>query len=150
MSPGNGDATQGIDSVFDQDTPHSNVAWLRCELPNGTEVGIPDPDTKNNPPTGLTGIYECQLGDIYNASGSVTSSGQLLTNPADVIAFGCVEIRRYPIRAYRLGQPRHAADDLQPNRNAGLHDFSRGRRADGQILRRGRVHHAQIPPSGSR
>jgi hypothetical protein len=96
MSPGNSDTTQGIDTVFDQDTPHSNSSWIRCELPNGSETGIPDFDTKTNPPTGLTGIYETQLGDIYNSSGTITSSSQLLTNPADVIAFGCMEIRRYP------------------------------------------------------
>jgi hypothetical protein len=96
MSPGNADTVQGIDTVFDLDTPHSNSAWIRCELPNGSEVGIPDFDTKNNPPTGLTGIYETQLGDIYNSSGTVTSSDQYITNPADAIAFGCMEIRRYP------------------------------------------------------
>lgn len=86
----------GIDVVFDQDTPHSNVAWLRAECPSVSEVGIPDADTKTNPPTGMSGIYECQLGDIYNNVGAITASDQLLTNPADVIAFGCIEIRRYP------------------------------------------------------
>jgi hypothetical protein len=96
MSPSNADAVQGIDAVFDLDTPHSNSAWIRCELPNGSETGIPDFDTKNNPPTGLTGIYETQLGDIYNSSGLVTSINQYITNPADAIAFGCMEIRRYP------------------------------------------------------
>lgn len=96
MSPSNADTTQGIDSVFDRDTPHSNLAWIRVECPNGSEVGIPPFDTKNDPPTGLAGIYGCQLGDIYDASGNVTSTGQFLKNPADVIAFGCKEIRRYP------------------------------------------------------
>jgi hypothetical protein len=95
MSPGNADTVQGIDSVFTLDTPHSNTAWLRLECPNGSEVGIPDPDTKTNPPVGHTGLYKCQLGDIYNGAGSVTSSGVLLVNPADVLAFGCKEIRRY-------------------------------------------------------
>ncbi len=96
MSPGNSDSTQGIDTEFPKDTPHSNTAWLRLECPSGGETGIPDADTKNNPPTGHTGIYGCQLGDIYEDSGNVTSSGVLLTNPADIIAFGCIEIRRYP------------------------------------------------------
>ncbi len=96
MSPGNSDTVQGIDSVFDQDTPHSNTAWIRVECPNGSEVGIPDFDTKNNPPNKLTGIYQCQLGDIYNSSGTVTSSNVLINNPADVIAFGLKEIRGYP------------------------------------------------------
>jgi hypothetical protein len=95
MSPSNSDTTQGIDTVFDQDTPHSNLAWIRCECPNGAEVGIPDTDIKNVPPTGLSGIYKCQLGDIYDSTGTITSSSQFITNPADVIAFGCMEIRRY-------------------------------------------------------
>lgn len=96
QSPGNGDADQGIDSVFDLDTPHSNTAWIRLNCPADPEVGIPDFDTKNNPPTGHTGIYGCQLGDIYNSSGTVTSSGVLLVNPADVIAFLCKVVREYP------------------------------------------------------
>lgn len=90
------DAVQGIDPVFDQDTSHSNRAWIRAELPNGAETGIPDADTKNNPPEGLTGIFECQLGDIYDNTGTVVNTDQLLTNPADVLAFGCIEIRGYP------------------------------------------------------
>ncbi len=94
-SPGNGDATQGIDSVFDDDTPHSNTAWIRVECPNGSEVGIPEFDTKSSPPTGFTGIFECQKGDVYDSSGGVASSNSYLTNPADVLGFGCKEIRRY-------------------------------------------------------
>lgn len=90
------DAVQGIDPIFDLDTPHSNTAWIRVECPNGSEVGIPDVNTKDNPPNGLTGIYECQLVDIYNSSGTVTSSNQYSTNPADVIAFLCMVARRYP------------------------------------------------------
>ncbi len=95
MSPGNGDATQGIDSVFDQDTPHSNTAWIRVECPSGSEVGIPDFDTQNNPPSDLSTIMKCQLGDIYDDTGSVVATDTFLTNPADVLAFGCKEIRRY-------------------------------------------------------
>ena len=97
MSPGNDDTVQGIDSVFDKDTPHSNTAWIRCELPNGSEVGIPDFDTKASPPDGLTGIYRTQLGDIYDEEGEITASDVFLTNPADCIAFGCTEIWRRPI-----------------------------------------------------
>lgn len=90
------DPVQGIDPIFYFDTPHSNTAWIRVECPSGSEVGIPDADTKNNPPAGVTGIFDCQKGNIYDASGNVTASGTLLTNPADVLAFGCMEIRKYP------------------------------------------------------
>lgn len=89
------DATQGIDEVFYQDTPHSNTAWIRAECPNGSEVGIPEFDTKENPPTGLTMICKCQLGETYDATGTVNGSSVFLTNPADVLAFGCKEIRRF-------------------------------------------------------
>ncbi len=90
-------STQGIDPVFNFDTPHSNTAWIRVELPSGSEVGIPSADTENEPPTGLAGIYECQLGDIYDEEGAVVDTDQYLTNPADVIAFGCRIIRGYPL-----------------------------------------------------
>lgn len=89
------DATQGIDTVFDKDNAHSGTAWIRVLCPNGSEVGIPDIDTKNNPPTGMTGIFSCQLGDRYNSSGSVSSSNIILNNPATVITFGLKEIRKY-------------------------------------------------------
>lgn len=90
------DPIQGIDEIFVQDTPHSNTAWVRLECPSGSETGIPDFDTKNSPPEGLTCIVECQTGDIYDDVGDVIYSDVLLTNPADVLAFGCKEIRRYP------------------------------------------------------
>jgi hypothetical protein len=96
QSTGNADPVQGVDAVFDQDVPHNNTAWLRLECPSGSEVGIPAFDTKNNPPVGHSGIYECQLGEIYDATGAVVDTDQLLVNPADVLAFGCMEIRRYP------------------------------------------------------
>jgi hypothetical protein len=95
MSPGNSDTTQGIDTVFDQDTPHSNLAWIRCDLPSGTETGIPDTNIKDNPPTGLTGVYKTQLGDTYDNIGDLASTSVFLVNPADVIGFGCMKIRRY-------------------------------------------------------
>lgn len=89
------DASQGIDLIFDQDTPHSNTAWIRVECPNGSEVGIPEFDTKENPPTGLTLICQCQLGETYDDGGFVVDPDVLLINPADVLAFGCMEIRRF-------------------------------------------------------
>lgn len=109
QSSGPSDPVQGIDSIFDEDTPHSNTAWLRMECPNGAEVGIPDFDTKTSPPVGHSGIYDCQLGDIYDAAGTVVDSDVLLTNPADVLAFGCQEIRRYPLTRSDWG----ALDELR-------------------------------------
>lgn len=90
-SPGNADATQGIDSVFTDDTPHSNCAWIRVECP----PGVPAFGTKNDPPTGLTGVYECQLGDIYDADGDIVATDVLIDNPADVLIFGCLVIRKF-------------------------------------------------------
>lgn len=93
-SGGNSDPDQGVDSVFTGDTPHSNTAWIRCELPSGAEVGIPDVNIRDNPPTGLSGIYDCQLGDIYDENGDIIDTDVLLTNPADIIIFGLKEIRK--------------------------------------------------------
>ncbi|MBX3267106.1 MAG: hypothetical protein KF831_10400 [Acidobacteria bacterium] len=90
------DPEQGIDPIFLQDHNHSNTAWIRVECPSGSEVGIPDANTKDNPPVDHVGIYECQLGDIYDEIGEIAATDQYLTNPADVLAFGCMEIRKYP------------------------------------------------------
>jgi len=90
------DPFQGIDEVFDKDIPHSNTAWVRLECPSGSEIGIPDFDTKTSPPVGFTAIVDCQMGDIYDNTGAITSSDVLLVNPADVLTFGCKEIRNYP------------------------------------------------------
>lgn len=90
------DADQGVDPVFTDDHPHSQTAWLRVECPSGSETGIPDIDTKENPPTGTTTIINCQLGDVYDDVGDVILTDQLLTNPADVIAFGLKELQRFP------------------------------------------------------
>lgn len=87
--------TQGIDPDWQSDHNHSNTAWISLECPNGSEVGIPDANTKDNAPTGFSGVFKTQLGDIYDESGSVTASSQFLTNPADVLAFGLMEIRKY-------------------------------------------------------
>jgi hypothetical protein len=46
MSPSNTDTVQGIDTIFDQDTPHSNLAWIRCECPNGSEQAFPTATSK--------------------------------------------------------------------------------------------------------
>lgn len=89
------DPLQGIDPDFILDTNHSNTAWISLECPNGSEVGIPDVDTKNNPPTGFSGIFQCQTGDTYDNAGSVAAVSQLLVNPADVLGFGCKVIRGY-------------------------------------------------------
>lgn len=96
QSSGDSDPVQGVDSEFDLDTPHSNTAWVRMECPNGSESGIPEFDTKNNPPEGATFIVDCQTGDVYDDTGAVSASDVLLVNPADVIAFGCMVIQRYP------------------------------------------------------
>jgi hypothetical protein len=74
MSPANSDTTQGIDTIFDQDTPHSNLAWIRCECPNGSETGIPDSDIKTSAAVGLAGIYKTQLGDIYKNDGTIDNT----------------------------------------------------------------------------
>lgn len=95
QSPGNTDTTQGIDSTFNLDTPHSNTAWIRVECPNNGEVEIPDFDTKNNPPIGLAGIFDTQFGIAYDENGD-TDESRFLNNPADVIGFGCRTIRGYP------------------------------------------------------
>ena len=89
------DADQGVDPVFSQDTPHSRTAWLRVECPNGSETGIPDIDTKENPPTGLSTIIKCQLGDVYDDAGDVVAEDEYLTNPADVITFGLKDLQGF-------------------------------------------------------
>lgn len=85
------DAEQGIDEVFSNDIPHSCTAWARVALPSG----VGDFDTKANPPTELVVMAECQTGDTYDNTGSVTASGVYLTNPADVLAFLCKEVAEY-------------------------------------------------------
>ncbi|MBK8810722.1 MAG: hypothetical protein IPN69_08320 [Acidobacteria bacterium] len=90
------DLEQGVDAVFLSDTPHSNTAWVRAQCPSGSESGIPDIDTKNNPPDGFSCIIDCQTGDIYDDGGDVVDTDQLLTNPADVLAFGAMEIWKKP------------------------------------------------------
>lgn len=90
------DLEQGIDAVFSEDVPHSNTVWVRAQCPSGSESGIPDIDTKNNPPEGWSCIAEAQVGDIYDDGGDVVDSDQLLTNPADVLTFALKEIWKKP------------------------------------------------------
>lgn len=95
ISTGPSDPNQGIDAVFDEDTPHSNTAWIRVECPSGSEDSIPEFDTLNNPPLGLAGIYDCQAGFRYDENGDPEDE-DLLTNPSEVIAFGLKIIREFP------------------------------------------------------
>jgi hypothetical protein len=74
-------------------TPISRGSAASC--PNGSETGIPDSDILNNPPTGLTASTRRSSAISITAAASITATNQFITNPADVIAFGCMEIRRY-------------------------------------------------------
>lgn len=67
QSPGMGDATQGQDAVFDTDTPHSGVAWMRAELTSG----LGEFDTEANPPEGLKGIFRTMKVNDYDSAGDV-------------------------------------------------------------------------------
>lgn len=81
QSTGMGDSTQGQDAVFDTDTPHSGVAWMRAELP----TGVGDFDTKNSPPYGLRGIFRTMKIQDYNSSG-VEQGLSYSANPAREVA----------------------------------------------------------------
>jgi len=70
QSTGMGDATQGQDTVFDTDTPHSGVAWISADL----DTGMGDFDTKNSPPYGLKGIFRTMKVEDYNSSGTALGS----------------------------------------------------------------------------
>lgn len=85
------DPVQGVDLDFLTDVPHTNTAWARVRLP----VGYGNADTTANPPTGLVVLAECQTGDVYDDTGDVTASDVLLTNPADVLAFLCRDVRGF-------------------------------------------------------
>lgn len=81
QSSGMGDSTQGQDTIFDTDTPHSGVAWIRAALP----TGMGDFDTKNNPPYGLKGIFRTMKIQDYNSSG-VEQGLSYSPNPAREVA----------------------------------------------------------------
>lgn len=94
MSPSNTDTVQGIDSVFNFDTPHSNTAWIRFQVPS--DVASNYTDNAKTPPEGFRGIIDCQMGDVYDSTGAVSASNQYLTNAADCAAFLCRVVRRLP------------------------------------------------------
>lgn len=75
------DPDQGFDILFTEDTPHSCVAWVRAELPQG----VGDFDTKNSPPDGLKGIFRTLKVNDYDTAGNVTGFSYS-TNPARQIA----------------------------------------------------------------
>ena len=77
QSTGMSDPTQPQDGVFDTDTPHSLVAWLRAELPAGLGVF----DTKASPPEGLKGIFRTTKCKDYDEDG-VETDYLYSTNPA--------------------------------------------------------------------
>lgn len=92
QSPGMGDATQGQDTVFDTDTPHSGFAWLRAELP----TGVGDFDTKTNPPVGLAGRFRTMKVQDYDSSGATVGSPAYSTNPALQVADLIIRLGRRP------------------------------------------------------
>ncbi len=95
MSPGNADSVQGVDSIFTDDTPHSNTTWIRFDVPE--EIESTYYDNKANPPTdGLRLILETQKADIYDASGNVAAASQYITNAADAAIFYSKAVRKYP------------------------------------------------------
>lgn len=65
QSTGMSDPTQPQDSVFDTDTPHSSVAWVRAEL----TAGLGAFDTKATPPEGLQGIFRTTKCSDYDEDG---------------------------------------------------------------------------------
>lgn len=91
QSTGMGDTTQGQDTVFDTDTPHSLIAWMRAEL----DVGLGDFDTKTTPPIGLTGIFRTSKIEDYNSSGTAQGIAYS-TNPAREVADLIIRIGNRP------------------------------------------------------
>lgn len=81
QSTGMGDATQGQDSFFNTDTPHSGIAWIRAEL----AAGSGEEDNLANPPYGLKGIFRTMKVEDYNSSG-VSTGNSYSTNPARQVA----------------------------------------------------------------
>lgn len=75
------DPVQGFDPMFAADTPHSCVAWIVAELPQG----VGDFDTKNSPPDGLKGIFRTTKVNDYDTSGNVTGYSYS-ANPARQVA----------------------------------------------------------------
>ncbi|MCC6329002.1 MAG: hypothetical protein IT174_10830 [Acidobacteria bacterium] len=82
QSTGMGDTTQGQDTVFSTDTPHSGVAWIRATL----ATGVGDFDTKNSPPLGLSGIFRTMKIQDYDDIGDPDGVLGYSANPALEVA----------------------------------------------------------------
>lgn len=91
QSTGMVDPVQGQDPVFSTDTPHSNIAWLRAELPQG----VGDADTEATPPEGLAVIARTMRVADYNGSGNQIDFGYS-TNPARQVADLLIRIGGIP------------------------------------------------------
>lgn len=76
------DAVQGVDTVFDTDTPHSGVAWIRAELGSG----LGDFNTVGTPPVGLSGIFRTMKVQDYDSDGLPDGAIAYSTNPALQVA----------------------------------------------------------------
>lgn len=81
QSSGMSDPIQPQDTVFDTDTPHSLIAWIRAQLP----TGLGDADTKATPPLGLKGIFRTSLINDYDNTGAETDYSYS-TSPARQVA----------------------------------------------------------------
>lgn len=81
QSTGMADATQGQDTFFSTDTPHSGIAWIRAEL----AAGSGEEDNLANPPYGLKGIFRTMKVEDYNSSGTSTGNSYS-TNAARQVA----------------------------------------------------------------
>lgn len=81
LSSGNDDPSQGVDTVFSTDVPHSGTPWMRFTLP----VGVGEADTKNNPPVGFQGYFKTKKINDYDRSGAIIDYSYS-PNPARIIA----------------------------------------------------------------
>jgi hypothetical protein len=91
QSTGMADVTQGQDTVFDTDTPHSLIAWIRAQLP----VGLGDADTTASPPDGIKGIFRTSLIHDYDTDGSSSDYGYS-ASPAREVADLIIRIGKRP------------------------------------------------------
>lgn len=91
LSTGMADPVQGQDAVFDDDTPHSGIAWIRAELGEG----FGDADTRNNVPEGLRGIFRTMKCWDYDAGGTELDL-EYSTNPALQAADLMIRFGRIP------------------------------------------------------
>lgn len=91
QSTGMGDSTQGQDSIFDTDVPHSSLAWIRAQL----ATGMGDADTKTTPPDGLKGIFRTSKINDYDNTGAVTGNAYS-ASPAREVADLILRIGKRP------------------------------------------------------